>query len=137
MPALSFSVSLRNSRATQILNALDAASGNGYFQFFTATRPSTGAALTSQVLLGTCTLSKPCGSVSSGTLTFSAIADDDYADNSGEATWVRGFDGNGNFVLDMNVTDQAGAGPVKMTSTSVISGGRLSFTSCVIAEGNA
>jgi hypothetical protein len=39
-------------------------------------------------------------------------------------------------VIDMDVTDEAGAGPVKMPTTQIYAGGIVHFSSLVIAEGN-
>jgi hypothetical protein len=137
MSALSFVTGLRNDRATAIKNRLDAAATGGYFQFYTGDRPaSANVAITDQVLLGTCALSDPCGTVTNGVLTFGAISDDESADAFGTATWLRAFDGDGNEVLDMDVTDSAGAGPCKLNSVNIVAGGKISITSCVFTEGN-
>lgn len=140
MPSpLAFSTALRSERSTAILAYLDAhATLPGYFEFYSGTRPANpGTAITDQTLLGTCLLSKPCGTVANGVLTFDAIADDTSADASGTATWLRGKDGAGNVVLDMDVTDTSGAGPCKLDNPAIVAGGKISVTSCVITEGNA
>jgi hypothetical protein len=137
MPSLSFSTTLRNARAQKIIDALDAGTGPGVFRFYTAPRPATGGALTTQTLLGTVTLSDPSGAASAGTLTFNAITDDSLADATGAAAWVRGEDSAGGFVLDMDVTDNAGAGPVKMPNVNVVAGGVLRVSSASFTEGNA
>lgn len=135
--AVSFCAGLRTARSTDIKNFLDADASPGYFRFYTAPRPATGAALSTQTLLGTCVLSHPCGTVSNGVLTFSAIADDDAADATGTASWLRGFDGAGNFVLDMDVSDTSGNAPFKLTSTAILMGGKITVASGTITEGNA
>lgn len=137
MAAARFSTALRNTRATATRDALDSGSGAGRFVFYTAPVPATGAAITTQTKLGTCVLSKPCGTISGGVLTFDAIADDQLADADGEAAFVRAETSEGTFVMDLDVTNMAGAGPVKMVSTTVIANGVLHFTAAVINEGNA
>jgi len=137
MAALGLSTTIRNNKATQVKNALDADTNPGYFEFYDGTQPATGAAVTTQNKLGTCALSKPCGTVSGGALTFSSISDDTSADHDGTATWLRAKDGAGTFCFDMTVTDLAGAGPCKLDDTAIIAGGRISVASCVLTEGNA
>lgn len=134
---LTFSVALRNDRGQKIVDRLDADTNPGYFEFYTGTRsPGTGD-VTGCTKLGTCTLSKPCATVASGVTTFSAIADDTSADADGMATWLIGRDGAGNYVCDMIVTNNAGSGPCKINDTNILTGGRISVSSCVITEGNS
>lgn len=135
---LSFSSGLRNDRSTQILNRLDDSGvGNAKIKLYTGTKPSTGGAITTQVLLGTCDMSNPSGSVSGPTYTANAISDDVSADNTGTATWCRVLSAADAFVMDMDVTDTTGAGPCKLTSTSIIAGGKITVASFTITEGNA
>jgi hypothetical protein len=70
-------------------------------------------------------------------LTLAVMVDDSSADADGVAAWVRVLDGDGAFVIDMAVTDNAGAGPVKMSSTTIYAGGIIHVTSGVLTEGNA
>jgi hypothetical protein len=137
MAGIGLSTTLRNARATAIRDAFDANASPGYIQFYTSPRPATGAAITSQTLLGTVTLSKPSGSVSNGVLTFDTITSDTSADASGAAVWARGYDGAGTFVADFDVTDNAGVGPIKLNNINIVAGGTISITSGTIAEGNA
>jgi hypothetical protein len=136
MSGMGFATALRTTRAQDIVDAFAVGSGTAVFQFYTGPRPSTGAAVTTQTLLGTCPLSNPVGTVSDGVLNFSAIADDPLADASGDAVWVRGLDRAGGFVADLDVTDLSGPGPIKMPSITVTAGGVIHFVSAVITEGN-
>lgn len=135
MATTNFSPTLRNARGHAIIDAIGTG-GAGTINFYTATRPAAGAAITSQTLLATVECSLPAGTVTGGVVTFSAITDDILADKTGAATWVRVLDGNGDWVIDMDVTLTAGAGPVKMPSTQVYQGGIVHFSSLVITEGN-
>lgn len=137
MNPLSFSPGIRDARAAAIRDALDADASPGCFAFFTGPRPPTGAATTTQVRLGTCVLSHPCGSVAGAALVFGAIADDGAADATGTAVWLRGFDGAGNFCLDMDVSGTDGDAPCKLTSPGIVAGGRIAVASATITEGNA
>ena len=88
MAIIRFVTAVKNSALTTIKDAIDAGSGAGTIKFYTGTQPASPAdAITSQVLLGTLTFSDPCGSVSAGALTMSAITQDSSADATGTATW--------------------------------------------------
>ncbi len=90
---IKLSTSVRNNRATQIANAIDAGSTGGKLNIYSGSRPSSGGGAIdpfTNLLLGTLTFSKPCSSsIDNGVLSFSAIAQDSAADNSGTATWAR------------------------------------------------
>jgi hypothetical protein len=137
MPNPAFSDALRTARAQKIIDLINAGAGPGSMLFYTASQPAKGAAITSQILLGTCPFAEPAGTVTAGVLTFAAMVDDSSADADGIAAWVRVLDGSGAFVMDMTVTDNAGTGPVKMSSTQVYAGGIIHVTSGVLTEGNA
>jgi hypothetical protein len=128
---------LRTSRAQKIIDAINLGAGSGTMLFYTATQPAKGAAITTQTLLGTVTFPEPAGTVTDGVLTFNLITDDASADANGIAVWVRVLDGDGSFVMDMTVTDLAGAGPVKMPNTQLYAGGPIHVVSAVFTEGNA
>ena len=128
---------IRTARATAILTALDAGSGPAIMQFYTATQPAKGAAITDQTLLGTVTFSDPAGTITDCALTLSPITDDALADADGIATWARVLDGDDAFVMDITVTNNAGAGPIKMASTQIYAGGIIRVASAVFTEGNA
>jgi hypothetical protein len=132
-----FSDDLRSARANQIVTQINTGVGPGSLLFYTADQPARGAAITTQTLLGTLAFAEPAGTVTAGVLTFNPLVNDDNADADGIAAWVRVLDGDGVFVMDMTVTDNTGAGPVKMPSTQVYAGGILHVTSMVLTEGNA
>jgi hypothetical protein len=134
---VAFADTLRSARAQKIIDAINNGAGPGTMLFYTAPQPAKGAAITTQTLLGTLTFAEPAGSITDGVLTFDALDDDGSVDADGVAAWVRVLDGGGAFVMDMTVTDSAGAGPVKMPSTQVYAGGILHMTSAVLTEGNS
>jgi hypothetical protein len=136
--ALGFATTLRTNRATQVLNAIDGGTGAGTLNIYSGTRPATAAAITTQVLLGVLTFSDPCGTVTSGVLTFSAITQDASADATGTATWFRVLDGSGSFVMDGAITVTGGGGDMTLNTTSITIGGPISVTGTKqITEGNA
>lgn len=134
---------------TDIRDALDAGSGPALAKFYSGTQPVSGGALSGNTLLGTTTLSDPCGTISGRTLTIPAPASDSAADADGTATFVRFTDSTGAFVMDIPVmsaaawsalsADQKAAQGLVVTlnTTVIVSGGPISWTaSIVITEPN-
>ncbi|WP_333873049.1 hypothetical protein [Methylobacter sp.] len=136
MSALAFSTALRNSRAQCIAAALDAGATPGKILLYTAPRPATGAAITTQTLIGTCMLSDPCGTVSNGVLVFDDINDDDLADATGVIAWARGVDGDDAFVLDMSCGIEGSGAALIFNTLSAQMGGAIQILSGSITEGN-
>lgn len=136
---LGMSTTLRNNRATQNLNAIDANASAGQILLYSGSRPATGAAITSQLLLAQFTLPKPSGTVSGGVLTFNAISNTTgtaAATASGtDTTWARILDGGGNFVMDASV-GTSGA-DINLNAIHIVTGATVSISSGTITEGNA
>lgn len=121
-----------------IIARLDAATGPAEFRFYTGTMPATpDTAVGAQVLLGTAVCSDPCATHSGGTITFDTIAEDASTDADGTAAWVRVCDGDGNGVIDGDVTNAAGDGFVKLNTTAIVAGGPLRVLSAVLTVGAA
>lgn len=140
MSDMSFCTALRNDRAAAIKARLDAGSTGAVLVFYTAPQPASGAALTTQTHLGDCVMSKPCGSVAGGTLSFAAIANGGGL-ATGDAAWCRVSDGDGAWVMDLRVSDATGTAPVKIgtaesPSTRIYAGGLILVSSAAITEGN-
>lgn len=115
------------------LNTRLNAGGAATVQIYTGTKPADpGTAITSQVLLGTCTCSATAGTFSGRRFTFNAITQDSAADNGGTATWARFLDGAGTGVLDVDVTTTGGGGFMQMNNTTITVGGLISITSCYV-----
>jgi hypothetical protein len=136
MGGMAFSESLRNARATAIRDAIDAGTGPGRIRFYTGPKPAAGAAISTQVLLGTAVFARPCGTIAGGILTFAALTDDPEADATGICAWARIEAGDGTFVADVDVTAYDGAGPVRLSSVDVVTGSRISVIGARIVEGN-
>jgi hypothetical protein len=136
MAIIRFKGTVRNAMAQVILDALDAGSGAGVLEFYTGSMPATpDVAVTTQTKLGTLTLSDPSGTISNGVLTFLTITQDNAADATGDATWVRLFDSNGVVVTDMDVTDEAGTGAVKINTIHIVIGGPILMPTLAITVG--
>ena len=131
--ALGFATALRTTRATAIRDAIDAGAGPGLLRIYDGSRPATGGSVTN--LLAELTLSDPCGTVTNGVLTFSAITQDSAANATGTATWFRIVTSASAFVLDGSV-GTSGA-DLNLTTTSVTTGQPVQVTSLVFTEGNA
>lgn len=131
----SYTTTVRSNRMTQVLNAIDAGAGAGTVKVYSGTVPANvGTAITDQTLLATLTLSDPCGSVSNGVLTFSAITEDSSGDANGTPTFARLADSDGNNVAQ--VTAGVGSGELNF-GAAIVAGQPVQISSFVITEGNA
>jgi hypothetical protein len=89
------------------------------------------------VLLGTCTMSDPCGTVNgtTGLLTFSAVTGDASADATGTAAYVELCDSDGDVHLSLPV--QAGTAAVSgyavLNTLSIVSGGPIEVLSVTVS----
>ena len=132
-----FSTQLRNARSQQIVNLIDADANPGYIEFYTSPQPPvSGDTITTQTLLGTVTLSKPCGTVSNGILTFDIITEDASADATGDLAFGRVFNGAGTFVIDGDCGNLVSNAMFKFDSLTVLSGGIIAVSSGALTEGN-
>jgi hypothetical protein len=137
---MSLSTALRNARAQDIVDAIDAGATPGTMEIYTAPRPATGAAITTQTKLGTLTFSQPCGTVEGGVITLNAITGDEAADasNTDPGLWSRVKDGDGDFVIDWDVSAPGGGGDVIINTINIVEGGPISTVGPqTITEGGA
>lgn len=132
---INFAMTVRNNRLTQILNAIDAGGDKGKLNYYTATQPAVGGAITTQTLVGTSRFAYPCGSVANAALTFSFDNNGEtQAVASGLITWARITSSTDTFVADVDVTDNNGTGVIKIDSPQLYAGGTVRVTSGVINE---
>lgn len=134
---IGLSTDLRNSRLETIAAALDAAATPGKILLYSGTRPATGAAITSQTLCGTITLSDPSATASAGILTFGTFTDDTNADATATIAWARALDGDNNFVLDMGCGLSGSGQELIFNTLNVQAGGLIQILSGSLTEGNA
>lgn len=98
--------------------------GNPSVELYDGTQPAPpGSAPTGSVLLVTVELNKPIGVVSSGVLTV-AVSPLALVMNGGGAQWARWRNGNGAWVGDSDVSNDAGTGFVRLTDTTLFAGGK-------------
>lgn len=133
MAILRVVTAVKDTALTGIKTAIDAGPGAGTIKIYTATMPTLPSdAVTSQTLLGTLTFSDPCGTVSAGTLTMSAITQDSSADATGTAAWARIADSTGATVMDIDVTNTGGGGTLQLNTVNIVAGGPILISSFTI-----
>ena len=133
MATITPALTLKNTILTAIRDALDGGPSPGLIKIYSGTKPADAeTAVTTQVLLATLTLSDPCGSVAAGILTFSPITSDSSADATGTATWARLETSSGAAVADVDVSNAAGNGFIRLNTVSIVAGGSVSITSAQI-----
>lgn len=86
-------------------------------------------------VLGTLTLSDPCGTQDSGTVTFSVITQDSAADASGQAVWALGMDSDQipHILVDVGVSGSGAA--LQLNTVNIVAGGPIDVSSAVVAMG--
>lgn len=128
---------LRDSRLQVILDSIDYGAdeyGTGKLQIYSGTRPVTGGSIGSCVLLAEYDFSNPCGTITSGVLTFTDLgAATGLA--VGNASWARIIDNDDNFVMDLSVGTSGT--DVIMDSTAIEIGSVITCILETITEGNA
>jgi len=131
---LKFSSTLRNARATAIINAIDAG-GVGSIELYSGFQPATGGVITTQTLLATAQFFTPCGSATAGTLTFNAISNAAAIAN-GFIEWARILNGSGQFVMDLDCGDASSNAALRFADLETKEGGSVIIASASITEGN-
>ncbi len=137
---LNLKLSIRTARLQLVLDALDAAATPGAIEFYTGPKPAAGAAITTEILIGTLVLSQPAGTITGDTLTFDAISDDISADADGDIAWARASDGNGVWVFDGDCaatgTPEAASALFVFNTLTARLGGIIQILSGALVEGN-
>jgi len=132
--ALSFSTTLRNSRADAITTAIG---GSALLRIYSGTAPANvGTALSSNTQLAELTCNATFApSASGGVLTLNSITQDSSADATGTATFFRILTSGGTAVMQGTVGTTGS--DLNLNTTAISSGAAVSVTSFVITEGNA
>lgn len=106
---------------------IDAGSGPGKLRIYAGTRPAradaapTGATLLVEFVLGDPAFGAPATVGNNATATANAVAPVQAVAN-GAATFFRIVDSADNPVLDGSVTDTAGNGDLKLSTTAIVTG---------------
>lgn len=132
---IGIATALRNERLQLIMDKFDAGSSGGEIRLYGGLRPSTAGLPTS--LIGTCTMSKPSGTISNGVFTLDTITGDTAADSTGIITWARVVDSDGLFVMDIDAGETGDNAELLFNTTDVVVGGLINITSFSITEGGA
>jgi hypothetical protein len=115
----------RNALAETVRPLIDGGGGPGTIKFYSGLMPDhTWDELSNQTLLATLTFSHPCAELPiGGVLDFLPIADDPETLASGVVAWARIADGDGNTILDLDVTGPNEGGMIEINSTRIVRGG--------------
>lgn len=127
MPVV-YSLTVRNNRLTQVVNAIDAGATNGNMRLLT----SGGA------ILSSFQLSRPCGIVSGGVLNFNGMSlIDPAAAATAAAAAARVDDGDGNIVISgLTVGAGSTAFDVVMSPSTFITAGQTVALTAASITGN-
>lgn len=118
---MQISSALNDYRLAAVISFLAIGTTNAKVQIYDGTQPAFGGT-PSDVPLVEILLVEPCGTVEDGLLTLEPT-DEYLITRSGTATWARVINGNGDLAWDCAVTDLNGAGPLKLSQTTLYAGG--------------
>ena len=118
------------SRANLIIAALN----GGDVEFYGDPQPVKGQSIGIATLLATVALQNPCGTVSSGVITFNLVDNILLAIATGQVTWCRMLDSVGDFVIDGDCGDNVSNAFFKFDDVNFIAGGRVNLNSIQIIE---
>jgi len=124
--AVTYSSTVKDNRLTQVVNAIDGGVGAGLLRIYTSAYGT---------LLAELTLNDPCGTVSSGVLTFDNTPEpaDSSANATGTAAIARITDSSGTMVVE-GLTVGTSATDIIINSTSITSGQTVTMTSGTITH---
>lgn len=127
--------SVRNSRIDAIRAAIDAGAGAGLLRIYAGAKPGTKGGAPAGLLLAELTCADPCGSSSSGVLTFTTPFSDTSANNTGTAAFFYLTDSTGAYVCE---GDCGTAGSdLNLTTLSIVATQPVQVTSLTITDGNS
>lgn len=119
------------ARLAGTLAFLDAGPAPARLRIYGGTRPASPSATPTSEMLVEIALTQPAGTIAGGLLTLTQ-QEDGLITASGVATWARLVNGEEVTALDMDCSDPAGAGDVKLASTSLYLGGDARMVSAVL-----
>ena len=138
---LNFSETIRNARLQAVITELDTGDDGvlptAYMEFYDNPRPSAGAAITTETLIGTVAFSEPSGTISAGVLTFDTITDDLLADADADIGWARAYDSGGVWQMDMGCGLVGSGQEILFNTLTARIGGVIKILSGSFTEGNS
>lgn len=123
--AITYANDVKDDRMTAVRDQIDAGAGAGKLEIGTAGMST---------VLATFTLSDPCGSVASQTLTITTPFSDASADASGTAAAARIRDSNDNDVITGLTVGTSGT-DIVLDSVSITAGQTVTISSATITHG--
>jgi hypothetical protein len=123
--AVNYSSTLKDSRMTQVLNAIDLNAAPGFMEIGTAAMAA---------VLVTITFSKPSFSLSTAVLTMLGAPKSGVASNTGTAAAARIKDGGGTNIPVSGLTVGTSGSDINLNSTSITSGQTVTLTSGTISH---
>lgn len=123
--AVVYSSTVKNARLTVVRDAIDAGSSNGTLEIGTSGMAS---------VLAIIPLADPCGSVSTGVLTFTMPQSDTNADATGTAAEARIKDSSGTTVVSGLTVGTSGAN-INLSSVGITAGDTVTLSSAAITHG--
>jgi hypothetical protein len=134
---IALAVAIRNARLQQIAQALDSAPSGGQLHLITEPRADAGAPLTTQTVLASLRLANPCTqNLIGGTLTLNPMPAA-MVQRSGIAVWARFTNGDGAWVMDVDVgllADTNSTAEGKLDRVQLYAGGLVSVTLAEFVE---
>lgn len=122
-----YNLTVRNNRLTQVVNAIDGSSTNGYLRLLEA-----GGSVISSFQL-----SRPCATVSGGVLTFNGLSlIDPAATGSSYAVAARAESGDGTVVISGLTVGMASSYDIVMSPTNFITTGQTVAITAATITGN-
>jgi hypothetical protein len=118
---IAISTALKNARLESVVAFLQTGTAAATANVYDGVRPALGA-VPAGTLLVAIPLPAPVGTVSSGVLTLTPTTDALNA-ATGQATWARIVNGNGDLAWDCDVSDASGSGELVLTATTLYIGG--------------
>ena len=123
--AVIYATTLKTTRMTSVRDAIDGGSSGGTLEIGTSGMAS---------VLAIITLADPCGSVSSGVLTFTMPQSDTNADATGTAAEARIKDSSGTVIVSGLTVGTSGAN-INLSSVGISTGDTVTLSSAVITHG--
>lgn len=126
---------VRNTRIDSIRTAIDAGPAGGLLRIYAGSKPGTKGGTPAGLLLAELTCADPCGSSSSGVLTFTTPFSDTSANNTGTAAFFYLCDSTGAYVCEGDCGTTGS--DLNLTTLSIVAGQPVQVTSLTITDGNA
>lgn len=138
MANLRLSALARNEIAETLRRLIDGAPVAGEIAIHSGEQPDGPDDVATGDVLGVLTFSQPAGEVAdAGVLNCLSIVEDESARATGEATWARISDGNGNPLFDCDISGEGEGGTIEINTVKIVAGGpiRLRSFSLVVPAG--